>query len=285
MITKISIVIPSFNGRDLLAKNLPIVLAACRAWSREGWEVIVTDDGSTDGSVSFLKKNFSEVRVVSHANLRFAQNCNSGVVAARGDVVVLLNNDVAPERDFLQPLIKPFENPDVFAVGCREKEIKNGKIFYVGRGTAGFKRGLWVHWRAKDQNVKETFWTSGGSMAVDRKKWQQLGGMDKLFYPAYWEDVDLSYRARHQGWRILFEPNSVVNHRHETTNRAAIGVRSMIIYAYKNQFLFGWKHNDFGQMLKHLFWLPYHLTMTNWRSKGLLGRGFWLALKQLPEVL
>jgi GT2 family glycosyltransferase len=270
----------------LLAKNLPTVLAACEFWAKTGWEIIVVDDASTDDSVDFLKNKYPRIKIVRHKkNQRFAVACNSGVEAASGEVVVLLNNDVVPEAGFLKPLVDHFKEKSVFAVGCREKESESGQIFYAGRGLAKFERGLWVHWRAEDQEKGDTFWASGGSMAANRQKWLKLGGMDKLFRPAYWEDIDLSFRARQRGWRILFEPKAVVNHQHETTNLAALGKEAMTIYAYKNQFLFGWKNNDIIKLLKHFFWLPYRLIMTNWRSRGLLGRGFLLALKQLPEVI
>ncbi|PJE70024.1 hypothetical protein COU97_02055 [Candidatus Shapirobacteria bacterium CG10_big_fil_rev_8_21_14_0_10_48_15] len=278
---KLSIVIPNYNGRELLAKNLPAVLAAC-----SGSEIIAVDDASTDGSVTFLQKNFPTVRIVRHQkNQRFAASCNDGVKVARGKIVVLLNNDVVPEKDFLKPLLAVF-TPDVFAVGCREKRQENGRWVNSGRGLMKFKRGLVVHWRAADQNQKTTGWVVGAAGAFDRQKWQQLGGMDTLFRPAYEEDRDLCYRAAKHGWQILFAPKSVVNHQHESTNLKAFGRSKMAIMSYKNQFLFVWKNiTDAGYLLKHFFWLPYHLLVTNWRSRGLLGVGFLFALGELPEAL
>jgi len=280
MVFKVSVVIPNYNGWHLLKKNLPAVLAA------KPMEVVVVDDASTDGSVKFLKNEYPQVKIVRHRkNQRFAMACNSGVRAAQEKVVVLLNNDVVPEAGFLKPLLEHFKEASVFAVGCREREVQDGRVFYVGRGLANFERGLWVHWRAEDQNKQDTFWASGGSMAVSREKWLELGGMDKLFWPAYWEDIDLSYRARQRGWKILFEPKAVVDHHHETTNQSVLGKRMMAVYAYKNQFLFVWKHGSVKQLIEHGCWLLYHLIVTNRRSGWLLGRGFWLALKQLPEVV
>ena len=283
---KISVVIPNYNGRHLLEKNLPAVIKACQKWREKGWEVIVVDDASTDNSVDFLEKNYLQVKIVRHAkNQRFAAACNSGVKAAKGEVVVLLNNDVAPEVNFLAPLIKHFKDPQVFAVGCREKDIKNGKTIYSGRSEAKFERGFLVHRRATDQNKTDTFWATAGSMAVDRKKWLEIGGMDTLFRPAYWEDIDLSWRARKKGWKIIFEPNSIVNHHHETTNIFTFGKRQMKVFAYKNQFLFVWKNGDWRMLVSHIFWLPYHLSKAAFQGDWLFYRGFILALSQLPEVI
>lgn len=282
---KLSVVIPNWNGKRLLEKNLPAVLKACQGWAETGWEIIVVDDASTDESLAFLKENYPQVKVVVHQkNQRFAAACNSGVKSARGEVVVLLNNDVSPEPGFLEPLISHFKTPKVFAVGCKEKDIKNGEIIYSGRGLGEFKRGFLVHWRAKNQNKTDTLWATAGSMAVDRKKWLNLGGMDTLFRPAYWEDIDLSWRARKKGWKILFEPRSIVNHQHEITNLLAFGKKQMKVFAYKNQFLFVWKNGDSKILLQHIFWLPYHLLKALFAGDFLFWQGLFLALIQLPEA-
>ncbi len=284
---KISIVIPNWNGRKLLENNLPSVLAACQKWKKTGWEIMVVDDASTDESVAFLRQNYPQVKIVAHQkNKRFAAACNAGVKKAKGKVVILLNSDVSPEPNFLKPLVGHFKNPRVFAVGCRERDPREGRTIWSGRGLMRFERGLMIHWRAKDQAKKTTGWVAAGSGAFDREKWLSIGGMDTLFRPAYEEDRDISYRALKHGWKILFEPQSVVDHHHETTNIEAFGLRKIKIISFKNQFLFVWKNiTDWQYLLSHLAWLPYHLIFTCWRSKGLLSIGFLLALIQLPEAI
>lgn len=281
----LSVVIPNYNGRRLLEENLPKVIAACQAWGKN-WEVIVVDDASTDDSVDFLKNHYPQVKIVRHQkNQRFAASCNSGAKAAQGKIVVFLNTDVIPEKDFLAPLIAHFKDASVFAVGCREKDFRQGKVVYSGRAEARFGRGFLVHRRAKDQDKSDTFWAAAGSMAVDREKYLKLGGMDTLYRPAYYEDIDLSYRARLVGWKILFEPKSVVLHHHETTNISVFGPNQMKKFAYKNQFLFIWKNADFRLLLEHLFWLPYHLAKAMIKGDWIFWAGFFLALKQLPELI
>ena len=131
---ELTVVIPNYNGKSLLERNLPQVLKAVEQWGKPS-EIIVVDDASTDQSVAFLKKNFPQVKVVEHKkNQRFALACNSGVKVAKGKMVVLLNSDVAPELDFLKPLLKHFNDSQVFAVGCKERNLGVGKIFYSGRG-------------------------------------------------------------------------------------------------------------------------------------------------------
>jgi GT2 family glycosyltransferase len=280
-----SIVIPNYNGRRLLERNLPEVLKAAKKQGKE-FEVIVVDDASTDDSVSFLKKKFPQVKIVLHfQNQRFAAACNSGVQIAKGEVVVLLNNDVAPEPNFLLSLLTHFKDKDVFAVGCREKSKLGNKIIFSGRSEAKFEKGFLIHWRAENQDLSDTFWAAGGSMAVSREKWLKLGGMDPLFRPAYWEDIDLSWRAGKRGWKILFEPKSVVNHNHETTNIMAFGKKRMKVYAYKNQFLFVWKNGNARMILSNILWLSYHLLRATLSGDWLFWQGFFMALRQLPELV
>jgi len=282
---KLTIVIPNYNGRSLLEKNLPAVILACRNWAKNGWEIIVVDDASEDGSVGFLKKNYPQIKIFTHQkNQRFALSCNDGVAAARSEIVILLNNDVSPEPNFVRPLLAHFRDPLVFAVGCKEKDIRSGKVFYSGRAEAEFIKGFLVHRRAEDQNQPDTFWAAGGSMAVDRAKWQKLKGMDVLFRPAYWEDIDLSYRAKKMGWKIIFEPASIVNHRHETTNLSVFGKGEMQKFAYKNQFLFIWKNAGLRLLSQHIFWLPYHLLKATLTADWQFWQGLFLALGQIPEL-
>lgn len=277
---KVSIVITNYNGKESLAKNLPVVLATGAD------EVIVVDDASTDDSVNFLKSNYPQIRVIVHdKNQRFALTCNTGVKEAKGEIVVLLNNDVSPETNFLVPLLANFADSNVFAVGCKEKDMKDGKIVYSGRSLGEFKKGFLVHWRAEDQNQTDTLWATAGSMAVDRKKWLQLGGMSSLFRPAYWEDIDLSFRAKKLGWKVLFEPKSMVIHQHETTNIPVFGKDGLTKIAYKNQFLFVWKNGDFPLLLQHVFWLPYHFLRASFSGDWSFWQGFVRAVSQLPEVV
>ncbi len=274
---KISVVIPNYNGRHLLEKNLPFVAAAAK-----GEEIIVVDDASADKSVAFLKSSWPQIKIVQNKNnLRFAQSCNKGVERARGQVVILLNSDVRPKKDFLAPLISHFKDDQVFSVGAKEISIERGKKTESGRALGEFKKGFLVHWRAKDQTKKDTLWTFGGSMAVSRKKFLALGGFDKDYKPAYWEDIDLCWRARQKGWKILFEPSSVVYHQHETTNTKALGKKKMEAAAFKNQILFMWKNIRGIKLLKHFLWLPYHLIFTSIRSEGLFLLGFFWALKSV----
>ena len=282
MAKKVSVVIPSFNGRDLLEKNLPSVIKNC-----QNCPLIIVDDGSSDDSVKFLKKRFKKTKVINlRHNQGFAQAANIGVRGAQTDLILLLNTDVVPRSNFLKPAINHFKDSRVFAVGLCDLSHENGKIIERGRGGGSFKKGLLIHFAATIERG-ETLWVSGGSGIFDRRKFLKLGGFDKIFAPFYWEDIDLSYRARKIGFHCLFEPLSKVDHFHqEGTIRKFHSSFYLALVSYKNQFIFVWKNiSDLFLLLNHLFWLPYHLI----RAVILLDLAFLLgliyALLALPGLI
>src|SRR3990167_6085201 len=106
---KISVIIPNFNGRKLLEKNLPQVLKELI-----DAEVIIVDDASTDGSADFLSKNYPQIKVISRKqNMGFASSVNLGVKSAQGELLLLLNSDVYPRKNLLGPLLPYFNDPSV----------------------------------------------------------------------------------------------------------------------------------------------------------------------------
>lgn len=271
----ISIVIPNRNGARLLEKNLPSVIAAAK-----GAEIIIVDDASTDDSVHVLTKNFPSVRIVKKATHEgFASTVNAGVSAAKGDIVILLNTDVRPEKDLLPPLVKHFDDPLVFAVGCMDRSMEDGKAILRGRGVAKWERGFFVHSRGEVEK-KTTAWVAGGSGAFRKSIWQKLGGMDTRFDPFYWEDIDLSYRAVRLGFRILFEPASVVIHEHERgIIKNEYSSWQVAVIAYRNQFLFVWKHIPGPRvLLAHAVWTPIRLLQALLRGDFAMIAGYVWAM-------
>lgn len=276
----VSIVIPNYNGRLLLEKHVPSVVKLLRP----GDECIIVDDCSTDDSVSWLHEAYPSVKVVTHAeNLRYAASCNDGVRIARHDIVIMLNNDVSPENNILEHLLPHFNNVKTFAVGCAEHD-KDG--MWSGRSSAYIRRGLLIHRRAEKQHSGSTLWASGGSMAVRRSLYLQLGGLDTMFYPAYQEDLDLSYRAAKAGYAVLFEEQAKVFHDHKTTNISVFGEKQVRVVSRRNSLLFMWKNiTDIDLLYKHLLWLPYHLMIDSLRTRGEFALAFLRAVLMLPRVL
>lgn len=284
---KVSIIIPNYNGEELLKKNLPKVFDAAKANKNGEVEIIVVDDGSTDNSVDEIHNYNAEFKVIQNEkNLGFSSAINRGVKEANGQMIVLLNTDVVVQANFLEPLIKHFRDPDVFAVGCMDKNIENGKVVLRGRGIGKWHRGFLMHQRG-EVNKKDTLWVNGGSGAFKRRIWEKIGGFDQLYNPFYWEDIDLSYRALKSGYKILFENKSVVQHEHLQgaikKNFSSFQVKSV---AYRNQFIFVWKNaTDLNLWFSHILWLPYHLIKSLMRADLAFLIGFFQAFVMLPKII
>jgi GT2 family glycosyltransferase len=286
----ISIIIPNYNGEILLKKNLDKVYAESSSCKSGKVEIIVVDDASTDGSVAYissLKSKTSNLKLITNErNLGFAPTVNKGVKAAVGDIVILLNTDVYPESGFLEPLLKHFSDEKIFAVGCLDRSVEHNGIILRGRGLGEWRRGLLVH-RRGEVDKTSTLWVSGGSGAFRKSIWEKLGGLNELLAPFYWEDIDLSYRALKSGYKIMFEPKSIVVHEHDKgiikSKYSAFKINTI---AYRNQFIFAWGNiTDLSLKLSHLFFLPLHLIKAIARSDWPFCLGFFEALILLPKVI
>ncbi len=287
-----SIVIPNWNGRDLLEKYLPSVMAA--AEEVPGSEIIVVDNGSTDGSADFVRERYPGVRLLALAENRgFGGGSNAGVEAARNDVVVLLNSDMRVETGFLGPLLDGFGDQRVFAVACQIFLSDPAKR----REETGLTQGAWRGGALKVRHridpsitgLYPCFYGGGGSCAFDRRKFLELGGFDALLRPFYLEDTDLGYLAWKRGWQVLYQPNSVVFHEH----RGTIGrhfTTSYIQSVYKKNFvLFTWKNiHSWRKLAAHLAaaigdtWVSTVFGDSPERTNGL---GLARAFLQLPGAL
>jgi GT2 family glycosyltransferase len=280
--TDVTIIIPNFNGRDLLEKNLPEVIKCFK-----NTEIIVVDDASTDGSVKLLQTNYPKVKIISRkSNAGFATAVNDGVAAAGSDFVFLLNHDVVPEKNTLELLLHHFDDPNVFAVGCMERSVEGTKTVLRGRGIGKFERGFLLHKRGEVDKT-DTLWVSGGAGIFRKDIWMKLNGMDELYSPFYWEDIDLSYRALKAGYKIIFEPKAIVTHRHEEgIIRREFTKKRIEKIAYRNQILFVWLNITSSKYLwEHILFLPYHIINSLINLHTAFLKGFIKAFFLLPKVL
>jgi GT2 family glycosyltransferase len=212
----VCLAILNYNGKKHLEHLLPTACAAARKFSGT-CAVVVLDNQSTGDDVAWVQREFPSIEVIAAPKNDFLFSYNWLAQNRSEDIFVLLNNDLKVDEDFLAPLLRHFESPDVFSVSARSYDW-NGAEITSGPARLNFKSGFYG-WKFDTQHQKtsHTLFTSGGFMAVDRNKFVQLGGFNRLFAPAYCEDVDLCFRAWRRGWHCIYEPRSVVWHRHQGT--------------------------------------------------------------------
>jgi O-antigen biosynthesis protein len=283
-----SVVIPNWNGKDLLQKYLPSVIQAMG-----GNEIIVVDNGSEDGSAEYVRAAFPQVKVLAlPRNFGFGGGSNAGFRAAANDVVILLNSDMRVAPDFLAPLLEGFRDPTVFAVSCQ--------IFFTDpakpREETGLTQGWWedgglrVRHRidAAIDDLYPCFYGGGGSCAFDRRKFLELGGFDRLLEPFYLEDTDLGYMAWKRGWKVLYQPRSVVYHEHRGTIGKKFPADFIQGVLKKNFLLFCWKNvHEWPRLLSHFAftWAGALLAVIFGDVPGRPNfAALWQAFRQLPAA-
>jgi len=278
----VSIVIPSWNGWQQLALNLPAVLAACARFGDA--EIVVVDDGSEDGTCSRLAGEYPLVRVVARPqNGGFAAAANDGVRAVRGEIAVCLNNDLRPEPGFLAPLEAALrDDPDLFAAAPRTWNARFGGD--EGPTAARFRAGL-IDVVFPDREsagpgasaASPILYACGGAAAYRRDRFLELGGFHSLFHPFYWEDADLGWRARRRGWGAVHIPASVVHHAGGATIAARYPAAEIRAIYERNRLLFIWSNLlDRGLWRRHLAWLGPRLASATARGSS-FARGAWRA--------
>ncbi len=290
--TSASVVIPNWNGRDLLAKYISSIIEALAG--NPGNEIIVVDNGSQDGSAEFLGQQFPSVRVLAlERNLGFGGGSNAGFRAAKNDIVVLLNSDMRVERDFLAPLLEAFTDETVFSVACQ--------IFFSDPNKLREETGLTQSWwengalrvRHRDDPAIQVpypcAYGGGGSCAFDRRKFLELGGFDELLAPFYLEDTDLGYLAWKRGWKVLYQPRSIVYHEHRGTIGKRFTVAQIDLVLKKNFALFCWKNiHEWPRLASHFLFAYAGAVVTEVFGESperANFAGLWRAFRQLPGAL
>jgi GT2 family glycosyltransferase len=239
----ISVVIPNYNGKILLEENLPYLIEALNK-SGMDYEIIISDDASTDNSVSFIKKNYPFIYIItSQSNHGFSITINKGIMASTCDLVFALNSDVQVTQDYFLSQMKYFENKDTFGVmgriiGLNNDSIQDGAKYPIKTLLSIKSTFNYILKKPSDEKKTPSLFLSGANALMDRKKVQELGGFDEIFSPFYGEDVDLSLRAWRLGWRCYYEHNAICRHPSSTTINAFHKKKKVKIISLRNKLVF-----------------------------------------------
>lgn len=210
----VSIIVPAYNEYETTLRCLWTI----REYTGDvEYEVIIADDCSTDETAT-IEQRISGIRVArTESNAHFLRNCNNAARGARGEFVLFLNNDTAVTPGWLSSLLKPFEDdPKVGIVGPKLL-FPDGKLQEAG-GIVWNDASAWNFGRADDPSRpaynyrRETDYISGACLLIPRSLWDEIGGFDEQFVPAYYEDTDLCFAVRKRGLKVVYQPDSTVYH-------------------------------------------------------------------------
>ncbi len=289
---KTAVIIPNWNGKD----DLPACLDSLLAQSLAA-EIIVVENGSVDGSIELIESQYPSVTLLKQpVNLGFAGGVNVGLRYAINqgfEYAALFNNDAVAEQDWLQQLVNAMEdNPNCGIATCKfmsidKKHLDSTGDTYTSWGIP-FPRGRGETELDSYDHLKDIFGASGGASLYRTEMLEQIGLFDEDFF-AYYEDVDISFRAQLTGWRVAFVPAAQAYHQIGATSGKIKGFTTY--QTIKNYPWVFWKNVPAGR----LFWtvgprLLLAHTFFFWRAllRGHFSaalKGQWMALWKLPKKL
>jgi GT2 family glycosyltransferase len=211
---KVSVIIPAHNKINVTYYGLCALLLA---YNRASFEVIVVDDASTDETAE-LEQLVSGIKVIHNtAAQRFIRACNAGVAEARGEYVVLLNNDTEPTVGWLDALIDAFQRFDNVGLAGSKLLYPDGRLQDAG-GIIWGTGNPWNYgnranpWDPRFCYARQADYLSGAAMMTTRAIWDHVGGLSSYLEPMYFEDTDFAFKVREAGFKTWFVPESVVYH-------------------------------------------------------------------------
>jgi GT2 family glycosyltransferase len=219
-----TVVIPNWNG----AHHLPVCLDALRAQTYPHLEVLVVDNASTDGSQALIQDRYPEVRLLSlERNLGLTGGNNAGFRAARGDILISLNNDTEVTPRFAEALVAALlDHPTAGMAAAKMLLFDSRDVIHSagdGYGVDGipFNRGVWQRDEGQFDEPGWIFGGCGGAVAYRRAMLDAAGLFDESFF-MYCEDVDLNWRSQLRGWRCWYTPEAIVYHKLSATGGGPI---------------------------------------------------------------
>jgi len=258
-IPSISVVIPNYNGRDILLDTIRFAIRALETSQIIDYEVIVSDDASDDDSIEMVQNNFENVIVVqSDVNTGFSGNVNRGVFSSTKELILLLNSDVHLTEGYFNSLIPLFSNEKTFGVMGVIKDIKSLEIQDGAKYPKLFLYNIESNKNLISENkVLPTFFLSGANALIRASYLKRIGGLCELFNPYYSEDVELGIRVWRMGWEMYFQPDAICYHELSTTIKK-INSHKVQLISKRNKYILHSLH--LPQALKMLYLLNIMLN-------------------------
>ena len=233
---KVSIIIPVYNQIHYTYACLVSILENTEGFD---YEIIIADDVSTDATKEIDKFVSGLVIARNESNQGFLKNCNNAAKKARGEYIFFLNNDTTVEKDWLPPLIKLLESDKSIGMVGSKLIYPDGRLQEAG-GIIWSDGSGWNYGRCDDPNkpeynyVRDVDYISGAAIMLSRKLWEEIGGFDERYAPAYCEDSDLAFEVRKRGLRVVYQPLSVVTHFEGVSNGTDVNGTGLKRYQVEN---------------------------------------------------
>ena len=246
------------------------------------------DDASDDGSPDMVTRDFPRVKLLRNPrNVGFGETVNHGVAEARGDYLVLLNNDLVPRQEMIREMVEPLrEDAELFGVGGKTIEWAEQKPNHVNMA-GRWENGQMLIVPDDPVEISSAMFLQGGSSAYRLSAFRQLGCFPHVYSPGYWEDYDMSYLALKAGWRNLYNPRAVGHHLGQGSMRRKYSPEWLWKIRMRNYFFFVWMNiTDEDLFEEHLESLPgivYRGFRRKAEDRDYL-RGLALAIRDLEPV-
>ncbi|PWB56958.1 MAG: glycosyltransferase family 2 protein [Candidatus Methanoperedenaceae archaeon] len=254
----VSIIVLNWNGK----KYLKTCLSSLQNQIYKNIEIIFVDNGSSDGSIEFVRNSYPGVVTLKHdTNIGFAEGVNSGVRISRGTFIATINNDAEADADWINNLVIVMESdPDIGCCGSKmmryydRKIIDSAGIEIYQNGNA-YDRGREEKDAGQYDQQEEIFGACAGAALYRKEMLDEIGLFDKEYF-AYFEDVDLSFRMHLFGWKCIFVPKAVIYHIHSATSGSSSPFK--IFYIERNKLWNIWKYFPVSMIIIQLPFIDFH---------------------------
>ena len=267
------VIIVNYNGME----HLETCLQSLMAQTYRDWRGIVVDNGSTDGSMEFVRQHFPEISIITLGmNTGFAFATNRGIADGSSPYVALINNDIALEHDWLERMVTALKaHPESGAVACKmmnffDRQRLDAAGDVLTRGLIPEARGHGQRDEGQYDVEAYVFGPCAGAALYRRRVFERLGAFDESFF-AFYEDIDLDYRMQSEGWKVLYVPSAVCFHKRGATMNT---MRGMSVRLHVR--------NDILCLAKNI---PVHVVMGHFASAALRRARTWIAFSRKGFLL
>lgn len=250
VIPSVAVVILNYNGWHYLEKYLPNVLQT----DYDNLRIIVADNGSTDGSLARLKQYFPKVETINlEQNHGFAEGYNLALARVKAKYFILLNSDIAITNDWINPIIQKMEKDKTIAAAQPKVLAEHNRQVFEYAGAAGGMIDKWGYPlcrgrifdtveedKGQFEEEAEIFWASGAALFIKANLYKEIGGLDGEYF-AHMEEIDLCYRLKRAGYKVMYYPQATVYHvgggtlNYQSPFKTYLNFRNSLYTLFKNE--------------------------------------------------